>query len=58
MHYYLVKYYIKNEYFCQSILAYVAIVHGVRLLGANTVYRWDANVFAPFHRAMFELYPL
>lgn len=40
------------------ILTYITIVCGIRLLGANAVYRGNADIFALLHRAMFELYPL
>lgn len=42
----------------RSVSAYIAIVHRICLLGTNTVYRWDADVFAPLHCAVLELYPL
>lgn len=39
-------------------LAYVAIVRGVGLLGADAVHGWDTDVLALFHRAVLELHPL
>lgn len=39
-------------------ISYVAIVRGEGLFGADAVYRGNANVFAPLHLAMLQLYSL